>query len=69
MSEIESCMHQKYRCLSCNSLGCKWRDCAENLIRDSCDPHNDNFEHGTDSCLRCGATATRSDGADAFVTA
>ena len=61
------CRHELYRCVKCNQIGCKWMQCVGCLIKDSCDLNNDNFEHGSDTCLRCGAEASTSDGKDAFI--
>jgi hypothetical protein len=55
MENKELCNHQLFQCEQCNSIGCKESTCSNNLILDSCDPYNSNFEHGVDRCLKCNA--------------
>ncbi len=48
-----TCQHIIYQCKTCNTIGCKVNDCSNQIILDSNNPHNDNFEHGADRCIRC----------------
>lgn len=49
------CNHLNYQCKKCNSVGCKDNNCPFNIILDSCNPDNTNFDHGNDQCLVCNA--------------
>ena len=53
MKNKKSCDHTCYQCKCCKSIGCKENDCLGQLILDSCNPFNSNFEHGVDKCLKC----------------
>ena len=51
--EKKICNHQLFQCKHCNSTGCKENECTNQLILDSNNPYNSNFEHGVDRCLKC----------------
>lgn len=55
MENKKTCNHQLFKCVTCNSIGCKENTCSNKLILDSNNPYNSNFEHGVDKCLKCNA--------------
>jgi len=64
----EPCKHSlQFRCVSCGAQGCDENECPNQVVLDSSNPWNPNFEHGTDTCLKCGAKAATSAGDDQFI--
>lgn len=53
MENENYCNHRVYKCKKCEATGCKKNNCPNQLILDSCNPYNSNFEHGSDRCLKC----------------